>query len=190
VLREVCATARRWPNLFVAVNVSAAQFRSSGFAERVIAIVHAAGVDPRKIELEVTESVLLGDQLTRDSLKTLRAAGFTIALDDFGTGHSSLGYLRQFQVDKIKIDRSFVQHLGQATRTDSAAIIVAIITLGQALGLVVTAEGVETEQQGAFLTRTGCTEMQGYLFSRPVPASKLQTILRPDSVAAQAAEME
>lgn len=177
VLREVCATALQWPQLFFAVNVSAAQFRSNGFAERVIALVRRAGVDPRRIELEVTEKVLLGDQLTRDALRTLRAAGFTIALDDFGTGHSSLGYLRQFQVDKIKIDRSFVQNLGHEADTESDAIVVAIITLGQALGLMVTAEGVETAQQKAFLMRSGCAEMQGFLFSRPVPASDIETVI-------------
>nr|WP_246505128.1 EAL domain-containing protein [Microvirga antarctica] len=176
-LREVCTMSLRWPQLFLAVNVSAAQFRSSGFAERVIAIVREAGADPRRIELEVTESVLLGDQLTRDSLRTLRAAGFTIALDDFGTGHSSLGYLRQFQVDKITIDRTFVQHLGEPDDGDSAAIIVAIVTLGQALGLVVTAEGVETEDQRRFLSRSGCTEMQGYLFAHPIPEAQLAALL-------------
>jgi diguanylate cyclase (GGDEF)-like protein len=178
VLRQACVTSRRWPELFVAVNLSAVQFRSSGFAERVIKIVRESGADPRKIELEVTESVLLDDgSLARDALQTLRGAGFKIALDDFGTGYSSLSYLRHFEVDKIKIDQSFVQHLGHAADADSAAIVTAIITLGHSMGLTVTAEGVETEDQRRFLSATGCNEMQGYLFSRALPEDQLADLL-------------
>jgi diguanylate cyclase (GGDEF)-like protein len=180
VLRQACLTARRWPSLFMAVNLSPAQFRSSGFAERVIEIVREAGVDPSQIELEVTEGVLLGDNVTRDALKTLRSAGFRIALDDFGSGHSSLSYLRQYEVDKIKIDRSFVQHLGHSTDADSAAIITAITTLGRTIGLTVTAEGVETEDQRRFLATTGCTELQGYLFARALPENEIAALLKTE----------
>lgn len=175
-LREACAAAARWPGLFVAINLSPVQFRTQGFAERALAIVRESGVRPEQLELEVTEGVLIDDdELVRAGLAKLRAAGLRIALDDFGTGYSSLSYLRKFEVDKIKIDRSFVQHLGHAV--DSAAIIHAVVTLGHAMGLTVTAEGVETGDQQRFLTLAGCNEMQGYLFSRPVPADTVSELL-------------
>ncbi|MET0428610.1 MAG: EAL domain-containing protein [Microvirga sp.] len=174
VLRQACAMSLRWPDLFLAVNLSPVQVRSSGFAQRVIAIVEEAGATPRRIELEVTEGVLLeNDDIARGALKILRNAGFKIALDDFGTGYSSLSYLRHFEVDKIKIDRSFVQHLGHVADTDSAAIITAIATLGNTIGLTVTAEGVETDDQRRLLSTIGCDELQGYLFSRAVPEDQL-----------------
>lgn len=187
VLRKACATSRLHPQLFMAVNLSPVQFRSSGFAERLIAVVREAGADPSRIELEVTEGVLLDDdELVREALKKLRAAGLRIALDDFGTGYSSLSYLRRFEVDKIKIDKSFVQHLGHAV--DSAAIITAVVTLGHAMGLTVTAEGVETGDQCRFLTAAGCNQLQGHLFSRAVPEEDLAGILElPDDRVDQAA---
>jgi diguanylate cyclase (GGDEF)-like protein len=176
VLQEACAVSRRWPGLFVAVNFSPTQFRSPGFAERVLEIVHESGADPRSIELEVTESVLLDDgNLVRDALERLRGAGFRIALDDFGTGYSSLSYLRRFEVDKIKIDRSFVQPLWQSV--DAAAIVTAVLTLGHAMGLTVTAEGVETAEQHHFLEAAGCDMMQGYLFSPAVPEARIAEML-------------
>jgi len=181
VLRQSCAVSRRWPDLFVAINLSPAQFRSTLFAERVIQIVRESGADPRNIELEVTEGVLLGDSLTRETLKKLRGAGFRIALDDFGSGHSSLSYLRQYEVDKIKIDRSFVQHLGHAADADSAAIIRAITTLGRTIGLTVTAEGVETEDQRQFLAGSGCNELQGYLFARALPEDRIADLLEAEA---------
>jgi diguanylate cyclase (GGDEF)-like protein len=177
VLAEACAASRRWPDLFVAINLSPVQFRATGFAERIIAIVRACKADPHRIELEVTEGLLLDDsQALSETLRRLRAAGFRIALDDFGTGYSSLSYLRRFEVDKIKIDRSFVQHLGHAV--DSTAIISAVLTLGQAMGLTVTAEGVETPEQRDFLEAAGCNEMQGFLFSRPLPEEEVEQLLR------------
>ena len=176
VLREACAAANRWPELFVALNLSPVQFRTSGFAERVLEIVRDTGVRPEQLELEVTEGVLIDDdELVRAGLARLRAAGLKIALDDFGTGYSSLSYLRKFEVDKIKIDRSFVQHLGHTV--DSAAIIHAVVTLGHAMGLTVTAEGVETGDQQRFLKLAGCNQMQGYLFSRPVPAGQIAALV-------------
>ena len=115
------------------------------------------------------------DDTVRETLSKLREAGFTIVLDDFGTGYSSLSYLRKFEVDKIKIDRSFVQHLGDAS--DSANIVSAVLALGQAMGLEVAAEGVETAEQQTFLRIAGCKEMQGYYFSKAVPADELPRIL-------------
>jgi len=178
VLAEACKAARRWPTLFVAVNLSPAQFRVDGFADRLVAIVRDAGVRPAQIELEVTEGVLLDDdEQAREALATLRAAGFRIALDDFGTGYSSFSYLRRFEFDKIKIDRSFVQHLGH--RVDSAALVAAVVSIGKAMGLTVTAEGVETDGQKRFLAVAGCHQMQGYLFSRPLPEDEMALFLAP-----------
>jgi diguanylate cyclase (GGDEF)-like protein len=176
VLREACATSRQWPDLFISVNLSPIQFRIDGFAQRAIEIAREAGADPRKIELEITEGVLLDDGgQTGQTLRTLRAAGFRIALDDFGTGYSSLGYLHRYEVDKIKIDRSFVSSLG---REDSAmAIVNAIVALGQAMNLTVTAEGVETREQEHFLRSAGCDELQGYRYSKALPKEKIARLL-------------
>jgi diguanylate cyclase (GGDEF)-like protein len=186
VLREACDVSRRWPSLFMAVNISPTQLRSSGFGERVLAIIRESGADPHHIELEVTESVLLNDNdHVRDTLKRLRAAGVRIALDDFGTGYSSLSYLRRFEVDKIKIDRSFIKQLGH--RADSAAIVTAVVTLGHAMGLTVTAEGVETSEQSEFLTAVGCNALQGYLFSRAVPKEEVANLLTIPQMARGAA---
>ena len=176
VLGEACKAARRWPDLFIAVNLSPVQFRTSGFADRLIGIVREAKIAPGQIELEVTEGVLLeDDDVVRDALAKLRGAGFQIALDDFGTGYSSFSYLRKFEVDKIKIDRSFVQHLGH--QVDSAALVQAVVTIGHAMGLIVVAEGVETIEQKQFLTLAGCNQMQGYLFSRAVPEEELALLI-------------
>ena len=176
VLKEACRAALRWPDLFMAVNLSPVQFRAHAFAERLIEIVRKSGVSPLQIELEVTESVLLDDDdRVRAALATLRAAGFRIALDDFGTGYSSFSYLRRFEFDKIKIDRSFVQHLGH--RVDSAALVAAVVSIGQAMGLTITAEGVETAEQKRFLALAGCNQMQGYLFSRPLPEEEMARLL-------------
>jgi len=178
VLRQACATSRRWPDLFVAVNLSPVQFRTRGFAERLIEIVQESGADPRKLELEVTEGVLLDDEgLARDVLRTLREAGFRIVLDDFGTGYSSMSYLRQFEVDKIKIDQSFVQPIGDATDPDAAVVLEAMVSLGRAMGLTVTAEGVETEEQKRLISALGDAEMQGYLFSHPLPSDRIAALL-------------
>jgi len=177
VLREVCATSRRWPDLFISINLSPVQFRTEGFADRVIHIVRENGVDPGRIELEITEGVLLdeGGQAA-DALKALRGAGFRVALDDFGTGYSSLGYLQKFEVDKIKIDRSFVSSLGRDE--NSTAIINAIVALGRALDLTVTAEGVETKEQERFLRGAGCHELQGYLYAKALPREQVARMLK------------
>jgi len=186
VLGEACKAARRWPNLFVAVNLSPAQFRVSGFADRLIGIVRGAGVAPGRIELEVTEGMLLeDDDVVREGLASLRGTGFRIALDDFGTGYSSFSYLRTFEVDKIKIDRSFVQHLGH--QVDSAALVAAVVTIGHAMGLTVVAEGVETSEQRHFLTRAGCNQMQGFLFSRALPEEEMALFIAARTEARKAA---
>jgi EAL domain-containing protein (putative c-di-GMP-specific phosphodiesterase class I) len=179
VLREACGAAVRWPACRIAVNVSAVQFRSPGFAAKVIRILDETGLKPSRLELEITESVLLDSaELSALTLTALRAAGVRIALDDFGTGYSSLSYLHKFAVDKIKIDRSFVQSLD--TERASDAIIQAMVDLARAMGVDVTAEGVETAEQRDFLRRIGCDELQGFLLSRPVPAGQIDRLFGAD----------
>ncbi|MGC0983573.1 EAL domain-containing protein [Pantoea agglomerans] len=184
VLAEACVTQQRFPELLVAVNVSPVQFRSTGFVERVKAIVCQSGGDPKRLELEITEGVLIEDEReARAIIVALREAGFRIALDDFGTGYSSLNYLSNFPVDKIKIDRSFTQSLGVAE--NSVAIVESVVKLGHAMGLMVTAEGVETPGQMSALADAGCNQLQGYLFSQAVPADQLaalMTLSAPDEV--------
>lgn len=177
VLAEACVTQQRFPELLVAVNVSPVQFRSTGFVERVMAIVSQNGGDPERLELEITEGVLIEDEReARAIIVALRDAGFRIALDDFGTGYSSLNYLSNFPVDKIKIDRSFTQSLGVAE--NSVAIVESVVKLGHAMGLMVTAEGVETPGQMSALADAGCNQLQGYLFSQAVPADQLAALMK------------
>ena len=177
VIKEACKVAAEWPNLTVSINLSPVQFCDEGFAERTCNLVREAGISAHQIEFEVTEGVVLDqNDLVRGALRRLRKEGFRIALDDFGTGYSSLSYLRDFEVDRIKIDKSFVQGLGQTL--DAAAIVTAVVTLGHAMGLEVTAEGVETADQEDFLRSAGCNVLQGYLFSRAVPAHQLRGSLR------------
>jgi len=176
VLRQACLASRQWPHLFLAVNLSPIQFRSSGFYQSLMRIVRATGADPKAIQLEVTERVLLDvDDSVKEVLAKLRAAGFSIVLDDFGTGYSSLSYLRKFEVDKIKIDRCFIQHLGEAS--DCGAIVTAVLALGRAMGLSVAAEGVETAEQQLFLSVAGCNVMQGFYFSKALPPDELARLL-------------
>jgi EAL domain-containing protein (putative c-di-GMP-specific phosphodiesterase class I) len=177
VLAESCKVAAEWPNLTIAINLSPIQFCDDGLAERIRRIVREAGVSPHQIELEVTEGVVLDqNEGVRGTLQRLRKEGFRIALDDFGTGYSSLSYLREFEVDKIKIDKSFIHSLGLTM--DAGAIVTAVVTLGHAMGLQVTAEGVETSDQEDFLRLAGCNQLQGFLFSRAVPAEKLHSSLK------------
>jgi diguanylate cyclase (GGDEF)-like protein len=177
VMREAAAAAERWPDLSIAVNVSPVQLRQAGMAERTTAIFAAAGIDPRRIELEVTERILLdANRFVLDEIARLRAAGFQLVLDDFGTGYSSLSYLQRFPVSKIKIDRSFVARLSH--ETESHAIVAAILNLGRALGLAVTAEGVETSGQLALLIAGGCTEFQGHRFAAACPAGQIDDLLQ------------
>ena len=175
-LRRACRDGRRWPDLRMAVNVSPAQFRQAGFVATVARVLDETGFDPNRLELELTESVIIDDaELAELSMVELRAMGIRLAIDDFGTGYSSLIYLRRFAFDKMKIDRSFVQVLdGQG---EGAVIIDAIVKLGQALGLTVTAEGIETLQQQTYLRALTCDEFQGYLYSPPVTADEIDVFL-------------
>ena len=170
VLREACTAAMGWPaHVNVAVNLSPVQFKNRHLIEHVAAALAATGLKPERLELEITESVLLADnEPTLRKLHDLRDLGVRICMDDFGTGYSSLSYLRSFPFDKIKIDQSFVQDLSK--RGDSLAIVKAVIGLGQSLGMTTTAEGVETEDQLDLVREQGCSEVQGFLFSPPLPA--------------------
>jgi EAL domain-containing protein (putative c-di-GMP-specific phosphodiesterase class I) len=171
VLREACAVASTWPDhICVAVNLSPIQFRKNRkLVEQVKSALSAAALSPGRLELEITESVLLADDESAVLvLRELKKLGVRIALDDFGTGYSSLSYLRRFPFDKIKIDRTFVQESSE--NADSLAIVKAVIALGRSLGMATVAEGVETEAQLDIVSEQGCTEVQGYLFSVPLPA--------------------
>jgi diguanylate cyclase (GGDEF)-like protein len=175
VLREACLATAGWPeHVRVAVNLSPVQFKR-GIVETVTAALKEAKLDPRRLELEITESLLLADtEQTLQTLHKLRALGVRISMDDFGTGYSSLSYLRSFPFDKIKIDRSFMQGLGD--EKDSLAIVKAVIGLGQSLGMSTTAEGIETEEQLAAVRAEGCDEVQGFLFSPPLPQSGIDAL--------------
>jgi diguanylate cyclase (GGDEF)-like protein len=174
-LRRAFEDSKRWAHLKVAINISAKQLRMKDFVTRLTTLVHEVGVDPRQFELEITEGILLGDDPeTHESLNRLRAAGFALVLDDFGTGYSSLSYLQRYPINKIKIDRSFVANLG--AEEESEAVIGAIVKLARALRLSVIAEGVETTDQVARLTATGCYDMQGFLFGKPAPAADIDAL--------------
>jgi EAL domain-containing protein (putative c-di-GMP-specific phosphodiesterase class I) len=177
VLRSACFEAENWPvDISVAVNLSPVQFEKGDIVATVRAALTASGLPPGRLELEITESVLLRDTAgTLTALHQLRAMGITVALDDFGTGYSSLSYLRSFPFDKIKIDQSFVRDL--VTNKESMSIIRAVTGLGHSLNIKTTAEGVETPEQLDLLREHGCTEAQGYLFSRPVPANELPMLM-------------
>jgi predicted signal transduction protein with EAL and GGDEF domain len=176
VLRRACEDGMRWPNLRVAVNVSPIQFRHRGFVESVVRVLEDTKFDATRLELELTEGVVVGDaDAAEAAMVDLRALGVHLALDDFGTGYSSLIYLRRFAFDKIKIDRSFLESM-EATG-ESAILVHSIVHLGRALGLIVTAEGVETKEQHRFLQALGCHQLQGYLFSRPVPREEIDRML-------------
>jgi diguanylate cyclase (GGDEF)-like protein len=172
VLRRACADAVHWPNLRIAVNVSAIQFRHKEFVQLVEKTLAETGLDPQRLELELTESVVLGDaDQAEEAIFELRSRGIRMAIDDFGTGYSSLIYLRRFAFDKIKIDRSFVQTLEASG--EGPIIVQSIAHLGSALGLTVTAEGVETLEQQVLLQAIGCDELQGFFFSAPLTAKEL-----------------
>ena len=182
VLQTACARIRDWSanpatrDLQLAINVSARQFRQSDFVEQVQQALSATGINPARLKIELTESMVLdnvSDTITK--MHALKALGVSFSMDDFGTGHSSLSYLKQLPLDQLKIDQSFVRDL--ATDPNDAAIVRAIITLGQTFGLNVIAEGVETEAQREFLELNGCHAFQGYLFSRPLPPEAFEKFL-------------
>ena len=173
-IRDACRTAARWPNnIKIAVNLSAVQFKQPGLVQVIASALAHAGLQPERLELEVTETILLQDnETTLGMLYQLRALGVRIAMDDFGTGYSSLSYLQKFPFDKIKIDRSFVKDV--AENSGSLNIVRAVASLAQGLGITTTAEGVETQEQLQAIISEGCCEMQGFLFSRPLPVEEIE----------------
>ena len=176
VLRRAIADARRWPGLYMAVNLSPVQVRDPALVEIVSDTLARNGVAPSRLMLEVTEGVLIDNpDEAKARLDALKALGIRLALDDFGTGYSSLTYLQRFNFDKLKIDRGFVTPLGRDA--GSNALVQAIVALGRALDLTLLAEGVETEEQRVLLRLAGCEEMQGYLFARPGPRDALDRLL-------------
>ncbi len=180
MLRTACAQGKAWqeagPPLRVAVNLSARQFQQRNLIDKVAQALAETGLDPHCLQLEITEGVAMQDvDYTIAVLRDLRAMGVQIAIDDFGTGYSSLSYLKRLPIDVVKIDRSFVQDL--TVDESDAAIATTVIAIAHNLGLRVIAEGVETEEQLAFLRERRCDEMQGFLFSRPVPSEQLRKIL-------------
>jgi diguanylate cyclase (GGDEF)-like protein len=178
VLKQACRDAVNWPaKLAIAVNLSAVQFRNPMLALSVVSALGQSGLAASRLELEITESVLLqADRAVLDALHQFRDLGVRICMDDFGTGYSSLSYLRSFPFDKIKIDRSFIRELGRDN--DCMAIIRAVMRLGSSLGMITTAEGVETEEQLDLLRAEGCMQVQGFLFSKAVPAAEIPILLR------------
>ncbi len=181
VLREACRTAMTWPtDARVAVNLSTVQFKNRKLYETVVSALQESGLPATRLELEITESLLLAEsEPTLQTLHKLRALGVRISMDDFGTGYSSLSYLRSFPFDKIKIDRSFMRDL--EAKGDSLAIIKAIIGLGHSLGMSTTAEGIETEEQLAAVREQGCNEVQGFLFSPPIDAKAVIDLLKTET---------
>ncbi len=177
VLAQACADAAGWPQgMKVAVNLSAIQLRNRHLLAAIRAALRQFGLAPMRLELEITETALLQDsETTLDALHRLRDLGVQITLDDFGTGHSSLSYLRRFPFDRLKIDRTFTRELGR--QADCGAIVRAVAALGGELGMAVTGEGVETSQQLDTLTRAGCNEVQGYLFSPAVPPEEVLDVI-------------
>jgi diguanylate cyclase (GGDEF)-like protein len=187
VLRTACAEAAGWPaDIRIAVNVSPVQFRSETLPLKVAAILAETGLDPRRLELEITEAVLIADDdAALATLNQLRALGIHIALDDFGTGYSSLQYLQRFPFDKIKIDRAFVKEVTR--NSSSASIIRAVVSIAADRTMITTAEGVETAQQRETVQSLGCTQMQGFLFSAARPAQEIRKLLASGKAGVEAA---
>ncbi|MGH1480385.1 MAG: EAL domain-containing protein [Geminicoccales bacterium] len=176
VLHRACSEALSWEDLSVAINLSPAAFKHQDLLGLIEGVLHETKFDPRRLELEITETILLQDtEHALMILNDLKAMGIRIAMDDFGTGYSSLSHLQRFPFDKIKIDRSFVSEL--TANKDSKAIVRAVINLGQSLGMATTAEGVETDDQAVFLTSQGCDEVQGFYYARPMPAFEIASIV-------------
>jgi EAL domain-containing protein (putative c-di-GMP-specific phosphodiesterase class I) len=177
VLRQACAEAATWGgDIKLAVNISPVQFRSKSLLQAVVSALASSGLPASRLELEITESVMLQDSDgTLAVLTQLRELGVGIAMDDFGTGYSSLSYLHRFPITKIKIDRSFVNSIG--LKNGGSAVIRAVVEIARSLRMTATAEGVETEQQMSKLCKIGCDHAQGYLVSPPVPAAKVRELL-------------
>jgi EAL domain-containing protein (putative c-di-GMP-specific phosphodiesterase class I) len=187
VLREACREAASWPQpLTIAVNISPIQFRHGDLPRLIHTILLETGLAPARLELEITESVMINDFSRAVSiLNQLKALGVKIAMDDFGTGYSSLSYLQSFRCDKIKIDRIFICDLED--NYHSRSIVRAVISLGRSLNLPILAEGVETEAQHTFLVQEGCDEVQGYLTGRPLPITDYAGVVGRKLIAAELA---
>lgn len=176
VIRQACTDALRWPKLTVSINISARQFQSPDFARQMLALVGEIGNAPAQIELELLEGGIIENfERAIETMTILRQSGIRIALDDFGTGYSSLAYLQRLPIDKLKLDKSLIDGTGELK---AAAIVQAVTALSRALGMKVVAEGVETQVQQQFLRVAGCHFLQGYLFSRAVPADEIDALLR------------
>ena len=177
-MRHACRDATAWPaNIKLAFNISPVQLRNSSLGLRILTILGDTGFDPHRLELEITESALVDNlEMAQRIINQLRQVGIRIALDDFGTGYATLGQLQKLRVDKIKIDRSFVDRLGEDD--DSTVIVRAILGLASGFGLTTTAEGIEDVKQLACLKANGCSEGQGYLFGKAVPAKSVPPMLQ------------
>ena len=186
-LSQACKDARNWPeDVSVAVNVSPNQFKTADLVESVRRALGASGLQSNRLQLEVTETVLLNNtDLTLSMLHDLRELGVRIAMDDFGSGYSSLNYLRKFPFDKLKIDKSFIDNI--ANDQECVAIVRAVTDLARTLGIETTAEGVETQEQRAVLRNMGCDEIQGYLISRPQSVAGVRDLLGASALAETAA---
>jgi EAL domain-containing protein (putative c-di-GMP-specific phosphodiesterase class I) len=183
VLEEACRQKKAWreaglPDIDMAVNLASPSFRQPDLVARVAAALRQYGVPPAELCLEATESILMRDAgATLATLNALRGLGVKLSIDDFGTGYSSLSYLRRFPIDQLKIDRSFVQDVTLNNDDDAAAIVAAIVSLANTLKLEIVAEGVETAEQARTLVGQGCRIMQGFLFSKPIPAAEITRLL-------------
>jgi EAL domain-containing protein (putative c-di-GMP-specific phosphodiesterase class I) len=188
VLMTACNEAASWPDdIRLAVNVSPVQFKSGTLALKIMSALGVSGLSAGRLELEITEAVLIrDDEAALAILHQLRAIGVRIALDDFGTGYSSLSYLQRFPFDKIKIDRSFVKNIAEAD-DGSSSIVQAVVNIAASRNITTTAEGVETDAQRLLLGELGCSEMQGYLFSPPRPSSQVRDLFAAHHLPAAAA---
>ncbi|MEJ0012379.1 MAG: bifunctional diguanylate cyclase/phosphodiesterase [Bauldia sp.] len=176
VVTRACIDLHRWPGLQMAINVSPVQLRDPGFADEIRQIVESHGHSPSRFDLELTEGILVNNPMIAErKLRKLKEFGFNLSLDDFGTGFSSIGYLRQFPFNTLKVDRSFVKEIGM--NGEANALFQSLVSLGDALGLSIIAEGIETEDQLRLLRLTRCQQVQGFFFSRPVPADDIDTML-------------
>jgi EAL domain-containing protein (putative c-di-GMP-specific phosphodiesterase class I) len=184
ILMTACKTAASWrakglPPIRIGVNLFPAQFRNGSLLQDVEQALSESGLPPQALELEITENIALGrEEGTLSPLRALRAQGIGIAFDDFGTGYASLSYLTRYPLTRIKIDRSFIQKIGTQSAGEDTAIVRSVIVMGRNLGLEVIAEGVETTAQADFLRAEGCHELQGFLFSKPLPSDAFERHLR------------
>jgi EAL domain-containing protein (putative c-di-GMP-specific phosphodiesterase class I) len=177
VLRKACDTAKQWPELNISVNVSPGQFRNPAFADYVRYVLKQTEIDASRVTLEITEGYMIQNPLrTRQSIERLKSLGVKVALDDFGSGFSSIGYLRQFGFDRIKIDRSLITDLNAGKR--QREMLQATVALARSLDIPVTAEGIETEEQSIAVRLFGCDTIQGYFFGKPMPADQITALLK------------